>query len=192
MDDLLQDIPGKSHQGVAIQSSEYPYSDLDDMFALAEEIDRPPLFLLLDTLTDTHNLGGVLRTAEAVGVHGVLLPLRHTATVTPAVVNASSGASEHLLIGQMNLAQTIGLLKENDVWIVGLDASPDAQLPAQVRLDGKLALVVGSEGQGLRRLVRESCDLLLRLPMRGEIESLNAAAAGSIALYLVWQARGFD
>jgi 23S rRNA (guanosine2251-2'-O)-methyltransferase len=114
----------------------------------------------------------------------VLLPLKQTVTVTPTVVNASSGASEHLLIAQANLAQAINALQEAGVWVVGLDAGEDAQPPEQVHLDGPLALVVGSEGEGMRPLVRKSCDQLLRLPMRGRIQSLNAAVAGSIALYI--------
>jgi 23S rRNA (guanosine2251-2'-O)-methyltransferase len=185
------DAPGSSHQGLALRVSEYPYSDLDEMLSLAETRAEPPFLLLLDTLQDPHNLGTLLRTAEAVAVHGVVMPLRRTATVTPAVVNASSGASEHLLITQANLAQTISSLKDNDVWVIGLDGGPDAQPPSRVRLDGGIALVVGNEGEGMRRLVRQSCDLLLRLPMRGRIESLNAAAAGTVALYLAWGARGY-
>jgi 23S rRNA (guanosine2251-2'-O)-methyltransferase len=110
--------------------------------------------------------------------------------VTPAVVNASSGACEHLLIAQGNLAQAIALLKEEDIWVIGLEGGEGAQPAERVRLDGPLALVVGSEGEGMRRLVRESCDVLLALPMRGKVESLNAAVAGSIALYMALQARG--
>jgi 23S rRNA (guanosine2251-2'-O)-methyltransferase len=183
-------VPG--HQGVALEASGYPYRPVERMLALADDRGRSPFLLILDTLQDPQNLGTLLRTAEVVGVHGVLLPLRRTATVTPAVVSASSGASEHLLIDQTNLAQVIETLKEKNIWVVGLDGGPQSQLPDQVRLDGSLALVVGSEAQGMRRLVRESCDLLLRLPMRGQVESLNAAAAGSVALYLAWQARGFS
>jgi 23S rRNA (guanosine2251-2'-O)-methyltransferase len=185
------DASSPNNQGVALEVSGYPYSDLSDMLALAEERGEPPLLLVLDTMQDPQNLGTLLRTAEVVGVHGVLLPLRHTVTVTPAVVHASSGASEHLLIAQANLAQALETLKQENVWVVGLEGSPQAQTPDQVRLDGPLALVVGSEGEGMRALVRSSCDLLLCLPMRGQIESLNAAVAGSVALYLVWQARGW-
>ena len=122
----------------------------------------------------------------------MLLPLRDTATVSPAVVSASSGASEHLLIAQANLAQAIDSLKRAGVWVVGLEGDPTAQDPNHVRLDGPLALVVGNEGQGMRSWYSNSCDLLLRLPMRGRIDSLNAAVAGSVALYLAWQARGFS
>jgi len=184
------DSLAQGHQGVALETSAYPYSTLPDILKAAEQSSEPPFLLILDTLQDPQNLGTLLRAAEAVGVHGVLLPLRHTASVTPAVVNASSGASEHLLIAQANLAQAILTLKENDVWVVGLDADPPAQPPDKVRLDGPLALVVGSEGSGMRDLVRKSCDLLLRLPMRGQVASLNAATAGSVALYLAYMRRG--
>jgi 23S rRNA (guanosine2251-2'-O)-methyltransferase len=182
---------GPDHQGVALETSAYPYSALPDIFDRAEQRGEPALILILDALQDPQNLGTLLRTAEAVGVHGVLLPLRRTATVTPAVVSASSGASEHLLIAQANLAQAIENLKQAGIWVIGLDGGPGSQPPERVRLDGPLALVVGSEGEGMRPLVARSCDLLLRLPMRGAIESLNAAVAGSIALYLAWGARGF-
>jgi 23S rRNA (guanosine2251-2'-O)-methyltransferase len=186
------DSHGQVHQGVALECSGYPYSALPNILTRAAKRQEAPLILILDTLQDPQNLGTLLRTAEVVGVHGVLLPHRHTATVTPAVVGASSGASEHLLIAQTNLAQAIQQLKEQGVWVIGLEDSPEAGLPNQLNLDGPLALVVGNENQGMRKLVRKSCDLLLRLPVRGQIESLNAAAAGSVALYLAWQARGFD
>lgn len=182
---------GDGNQGVALETGGYPYSALPELLWLAEQRAEPAFLLLLDTVQDPQNLGTLLRTAEVTGVHGVILPYRRTATVTPAVVSASSGASEHLLIAQANLAQTIATLKENGVWVIGLEGGPPAQPPDKVRLDGPLALVVGNEGQGLRPLVRDSCDLLLRLPMRGQIDSLNAAVAGSVALYLAWQARGY-
>ncbi|MFM8322405.1 MAG: 23S rRNA (guanosine(2251)-2'-O)-methyltransferase RlmB [Chloroflexota bacterium] len=185
------DTISDGHQGAALECSAYPYSALLDILELARQRQEAPFVLVLDTLQDPQNLGTLLRTAESVGVHGVLLPLRQTVTVTPAVVNASSGASEHLLVAQANLAQAIAALKEADVWVVGLEGSAQAQPVQRVRLDGGLALVVGSEGQGMRPLVRESCDVLMRLPMRGRVESLNAAVAGSIALYLAWQQRSF-
>ncbi len=179
------------HQGVALEVGDYPYCDLADIHEMAEARAETPFILILDTLQDPQNLGTLLRTAEIVGVQGVLLPLARTATITPAVVNASSGACEHLLIAQANLAQAIALLKERGVWVMGLDGGPSAEPLDKVRLDGSLALVVGNEGEGMRQLVRDSCDLLLRLPMRGQIDSLNAAVAGSIALYFAWQARSF-
>ena len=183
------EVLSSGNQGVALEVSPYTYSDLSSILKAAKRLDEAPFILVLDVLQDPQNLGSLLRTAEAVGVHGVLLPLRHTALVTPAVGNASAGASEYLRLAQVNLAQAIATLKEAGVWVIGLDAGSDAQLPEKVRLDGPLALVVGSEGSGMRELVRKSCDILLRLPMRGQVASLNAAAAGSIALYLALQAR---
>ncbi len=179
------------HQGVALEASGYPYSDLADVLALAARRREPPFVLILDVLQDPQNMGTLLRTAETVGLHGVLLPFRHTATITPAVVNSSSGASEHLHIAQVNLAQAIQQLKDADIWVIGLEAGPEALLVSQVRLDGALALVIGGESSGMRQLVRKSCDQLVRLPMRGKVESLNAAVAGSVALYFAWQTRGF-
>jgi 23S rRNA (guanosine2251-2'-O)-methyltransferase len=179
------------HQGVALEVSGYPYLNAVDMLNLAQQKEESPFILVLDSLQDPQNLGTLLRTAEAVGVHGVVLPLRRTASVTAAVVNASSGASEHLMIAQANLAQVIVQLKEAGLWIIGLEGSSRSQDIDQVRLDGPTAVVVGSEGEGMRRLVSDSCDVLLRLPMCGKIESLNAAVAGSVVLYFVWQRRGF-
>lgn len=179
----------RNNQGVALQVRDYPYVGLTEMLSLASERGEAPFLLVLDTLQDPQNLGTLLRTAEAVGVHGVLLPLAHTATITPAVVNSSSGASEHLLVAQVNIAQALQILKGEDVWAIGLDGGPESQPADRVNLKGGLALVVGSEGSGMRRLVRERCDILMRLPMRGQIESLNAAVAGSVALYLALAAR---
>jgi 23S rRNA (guanosine2251-2'-O)-methyltransferase len=122
-------------------------------------------------------------------VHGVVIPLARTVEVTPAVVNASSGASEHLLVAQANLHQAITALKESGAWVIGLEGGGDAQEPDEVRLDGAIGLVVGSEGEGMRQLTAKSCDILMKLPMKGQIESLNAAVAGSVALYLAYLAR---
>jgi 23S rRNA (guanosine2251-2'-O)-methyltransferase len=186
------DSLAKGHQGVALEASSYVYSDLADMLALAARRNEQAFILILDVIQDPQNLGTLIRTAEAVGVHGVLLPFRHTASVTPAVVNASSGACEHQLISQVNLAQAIQHLKEENIWIIGLDVGLDAEPVDKVRLDGPLALVIGGEGSGMRTLVRKSCDVLMRLPMRGRVESLNAAVDGSVALYFAWQARGIS
>jgi 23S rRNA (guanosine2251-2'-O)-methyltransferase len=184
-----------NHQGVALEVSSYPYADLTDIFELAEERNEPLFVLLLDTLNDPQNFGALLRTAEAVGVHGAVIPLARTVGVTPAAVNASSGASEHLLVAQANLHQAIEALKEAGAWIIGLEGGDppeggrQAQDPSQVRLDGAIGLVVGSEGEGMRPLTVKSCDILMKLPMRGQIESLNAAVAGSVVLYLAYLAR---
>ena len=178
-----------NHQSVALEVDGYPYAELTDIFELAEQRKEPLFVLLLDTLNDPQNFGALLRTAEVVGVHGVVIPLARTVEVTPAVVNASSGASEHLLVTQDNLHQAIEALKKAGAWVVGLEGGDQATGAERVRLDGALGLVVGSEGEGMRPLVVKSCDVLMKLPMRGQIESLNAAVAGSVALYLAYMAR---
>jgi len=178
-----------NHQGVALEAGSYPYADLVDIFELAEERKEQLFVLLLDTLNDPQNFGTLLRTAEVVGVHGVVIPLARTVGVTPAVVNASSGASEHLLVARANLHQAIDALKEAGAWVIGLEGSGQAQSVDEVRLDGAIGLVVGSEGEGMRPLTAKSCDILMKLPMKGQIESLNAAVAGSVALYLTYLAR---
>ncbi len=182
----------EGHQGVALQVSEYPYSTMPDILALAKKREEPLFVLLLDVIQNPQNLGTLIRTAEAVGVHGVVMPGRRAAGVTPAVVHASAGASEHLLVAQSNIAQAISVFKEAGAWAIGLEGSDKAQPTSRVNLKGPLALVVGSEGDGMRKLVRDSCDILMKLPMHGRIESLNAAVAGSVALYLALQARQTD
>ena len=179
--DRLGDV---NHQGVALEASEYPYSVLDDLLDVAESRGEPPLLLLLDLLKDPQNVGSLLRAAEGVGVHGIVIQRRRAVGITPAVIHASAGAVEHLRVAQVtNLVDTIGRLKAYDAWVAGLEAMRGAQQYDEADLTGPLALVVGSEGEGLRRLVRERCDFLVSLPMRGLVTSLNAAVAGSIVLY---------
>lgn len=180
---------GEQAQGVALEASAYPYVALADIFECARERKEPLFVLVLDMIQNPQNLGTLLRTAEVVGVHGVIMPLARAASVTPAVVHASVGASEHLLVAPANLAQSIVELKKAGAWVIGLEGGDEAQPVQSVRLDGPLALVVGNEGEGMRLLVRKNCDVLMRLPMHGQIESLNAAVAGSVALYLALAAR---
>jgi 23S rRNA (guanosine2251-2'-O)-methyltransferase len=178
------------NQGIIAEVGKYPYVDLLDILENARQKDEAPFVLLLDTLNDPQNFGTLIRTAEAIGVHGVVIPLAHTVEVTPSVVNASSGASEHMLITRSNLAQVIDTLKEENVWVVGLDQDGETVGDkTQRHLTGATALVVGSEGEGIRQLTRAKCDIILKLPMRGKVESLNAAVAGSVALYLAYLAR---
>ena len=179
-----------NHQGVALEVAAYPYSDVVEILEQPGKKGELPFVLLLDALQDPQNFGTLLRTAEIVGVHGVVIPLARTVGVTPAVVNASAGATEHLRIAQSNLSQAIDALKDSDVWIVGLDqeGQPIGE-DSDRHLHGSVGLVVGSEGEGLHQLTRKKCDVLLKLPMKGRIESLNAAVAGSVALYLAYMAR---
>jgi 23S rRNA (guanosine2251-2'-O)-methyltransferase len=170
----------EGHQGVAAEVSGYPYLALDELVTPGQA----PLLLVLDCIQDPQNLGTLLRTAEAVGVSGAVIAQDRAASITPAVVNASSGATEHLRIARVtNIARTLQELKKSNVWAVGLEDAPNAQDYVTADLRGPLAIVVGSEGEGIRRLVRETCDLVIKLPMLGKVTSLNAAVAGSIVLY---------
>lgn len=187
MDKLLA---GAKHHGILAEASPYPYMSLRELEALWARRDPPPLMLLLDHLQDPQNMATLLRTAEALGVDGVVIPAHRAAGITPAVVNASAGAVEHLRIArETNLVRAMRALQAAGLWLVGLEQAPGARLHVKADLTGPLGLVVGSEGEGMSRLVREACDFLVYLPMAGQVNSLNAAAAGSIALYEVWRQR---
>lgn len=176
---------GENPQGVALEVSRYPYVDITDITQLAERKQEDLFLLMLDLIQNPQNLGSLLRSAEAAGVHGVVIPQHRAAEVTPAVVNASAGATEHLLIAQGNLVQICKELKKDGAWVVGLEGGAESKPIREVPLDGPIVLIVGNEGEGMRDLVKETCDFLLSLPMLGKIESLNAAVAGSIVLYQV-------
>ena len=176
---------GENPQGVALEVSRYPYVDISDITTLAERKQEDLFLLMLDLVQNPQNLGTLLRSAEAAGVHGVLIPPHRAAEVTPAVVSASAGATEHLLIAQGNLVQICKELKKDNVWVVGLEGGEGSRRIQDVPLKGPIVLIVGNEGEGMRPLVKETCDFLLSLPMLGHIESLNAAVAGSIVLYQV-------
>jgi 23S rRNA (guanosine2251-2'-O)-methyltransferase len=179
-----------NHQGVLLEAGEYPYSSLEELFDVAKSAGESPLFLLLDLLKDPHNVGSLLRTAEAVGVHGVVVQRRRAVDITPTVVHTSAGAVEHLHVAQVtNLVRAMGWVKDRRVWIAGMEALQGAQPYYEADLRGALAVVVGSEGKGMRRLVRETCDFLVRLPMQGMVTSLNASVAGSVLLYEVLRQR---
>src|SRR5438270_10886437 len=180
---LEQLSQGAVHQGCLAVVEQRKYATINEILAFAEGKNEAPFLLILDAIQDVNNLGSLLRSAEAVGVHGVILPEHHAAEVNATVVKSSAGASEHLLIAQeTNLTRTIDFLKKQNIWAVGLASEAKTEYD-QANLTGALALVVGNEGKGISRLVREHCDLLIKLPMRGHINSLNAAVAGSIVLY---------
>lgn len=181
---------GENHQGVLLEVGDYPYADLADILAYATERGEAPLILLLDLVQDPRNVGAILRTAEAMGVHGVVIQERRGCEITPTVVTTSAGAAEHLRVAQVpNLAEVMRRLQKKDVWLVGLGLDDEAKPLEQVDLNMPLGLVIGNEGAGLRRLIKERCDFLVKLPMVGQVESLNAAVAGSLALYAARRAR---
>lgn len=191
-----QEISNKAqdnrHQGVLLDAGPFGYATLDEQLALAADRNEEPYLLVLDLLHGPQNIGSLLRTAEICGVHGVIMQDRRAPDITPAVVQYSAGATEYLLISQVtNLAHTLGILQEKGIWVVGLDIEEPAVQFGTMDLDLPIALVVGHEGSGLRRIVKKHCDFIMRLPMKGHTESLNAAAAGSILLYAAWHARGF-
>ncbi|MBE2272591.1 MAG: 23S rRNA (guanosine(2251)-2'-O)-methyltransferase RlmB [Anaerolinea sp.] len=190
IDDLAQNA---NHQNMVLRTTEYPYVEVGKIMERAAEKGEKPFILLLDLLKDPQNVGVLMRVADAVGIHGVILQDRRGVAVTPAVVNAASGAVEHLQIARVtNLVQTMRDLKEQDVWMVGLDIGPNVPPIDKTDLNMAIGIVLGSEGEGMRRLVRDTCDLLLALPMRGAVASLNVATVGSVALYSAWQARGWQ
>ncbi len=171
------------HQGIVAEVEPFRYAALADVLGRAKAAGPNALVLVLDSLQDPQNFGTLLRTALAVNASGVIFPEHRAVDVTPAVVRASAGAAERLAIAQVaNLAQALDQCKASGLWVVGLDAHAKASYD-QIDLGGAMAVVVGSEGSGLRRLVAERCDLLVQLPMAGPTESLNAAVAGSILLY---------
>jgi 23S rRNA (guanosine2251-2'-O)-methyltransferase len=185
----LDEITDGNHQGVLAYVAAYQYAELDDLFAAAEAREEAPFFLLLDEIEDPHNLGSIMRTADAVGAHGIIIPKRRAVGLTATVAKASTGAIEYIPVVRVtNMARTIDQLKELGVWIAGTDASGtedyrrfDATLP--------LGLVIGSEGKGMGRLIRDKCDFLIKLPMAGKVTSLNASVAASLLMYEVFRKR---
>ncbi len=178
-----------NHQGVVAQVAAYQYAELDDLFALAEKRNEAPFFLLLDEIEDPHNLGSIMRTADATGAHGIIIPKRRAVGLTATVAKTSTGAIEHIPVVRVtNMVRTIEELKERGVWIAGTDASGKQDYR---QLDGTmpLGLVIGSEGKGMGRLIREKCDFLIQLPMTGHVTSLNASVAAAILMYEVYRKR---
>lgn len=194
---LVQFVPKKkidsltdsNHQGIAAAVAAYNYAELDDLFEAAAGRSEDPFFLILDELEDPHNLGSIMRTADAIGVHGLIIPKRRAVGLTAVVAKASTGAIEHVPVVRVNnLSQTVDELKKRGVWIAGTDAKEsvdyrkmDANLP--------LAVIIGSEGKGMSRLLREKCDFLYQLPMVGHVTSLNASVAASLLMYEVYRKR---
>lgn len=173
---------GIRHQGVLAQVAPVQYAELEDILAAAREKNEPPFIVLLDELEDPHNLGAILRTADAAGVHGVLIPKHRSCPLSATVAKTSAGAVEHVPVARVgNLVQTIKKLKKEGMWVAAADM--DGKDYYDTDLTGPLLLIIGSEGQGIGRLVKEQCDFVVRIPMVGKINSLNASVAGSILMY---------
>ncbi len=172
-----------AHQGVMAQAAAHEYASLDDLFAAAAATGEAPLFVVLDGIEDPHNLGAVIRSAETAGAHGVIIPKRRAAGLTAVAARASAGAVEHIGVHKAtNLAATVDELKARGVWVFGAEAGGNVSL-YDADFQGACAIVIGSEGAGLSRIVREKCDFIVSIPMRGKVNSLNASNAAAVLLY---------
>ncbi len=177
-----------AHQGVIAQVSEYKYWELEDLIDSAKNKGEDAFFIILDEITDPHNLGTIIRTADAVGAHGVIIPKRRSANITPVVAKASAGAVEYVPVCKVtNIVNTIKKLKEEGLWIAAADM--DGETFYEQNLTGPLGLVIGSEGFGISRLVKQNCDFTVKMPMVGNVTSLNASVAGGILLYEIFKQR---
>ena len=193
---LVQFVPkqkidklAENHQGIVAAVAAYDYAELEDLFEVAKAKNEDPFFLILDELEDPHNLGSIMRTADAIGVHGIIIPKRRAVGLTAVVAKASTGAIEHVPVVRVtNLAQTVDELKERGVWIAGTDAKGSADYR---KMDATLplAVIIGSEGKGMARLLRDKCDFLYHLPMIGHVTSLNASVAAALLMYEVYRKR---
>ncbi|MCE7793842.1 23S rRNA (guanosine(2251)-2'-O)-methyltransferase RlmB [Salipaludibacillus sp. CUR1] len=186
---LDQMVDTDNHQGVAAQIAAYEYQDIQVLFDRAAKKGESPFFLLLDELEDPHNLGSILRTADAAGAHGVIIPKRRSVGLTSTVAKSSAGAIEHVPVARVtNLARTIEELKKQGLWFIGTDARGESDY-REVDVNMPLCLVIGSEGKGMSRLVKEKCDFLVNIPLAGKVTSLNASVAASLLMYEVLRRR---
>ncbi|HZJ83730.1 MAG TPA: 23S rRNA (guanosine(2251)-2'-O)-methyltransferase RlmB [Clostridia bacterium] len=186
LDDLS--LTEGAHQGVIAFVTPYSYVEIEDILKRASEKGEAPFIIVLDEITDPHNLGSVIRTAECCGAHGVIIPKRRAVGLTPGVIKASAGAVEFVLISKVtNISDTLDILKEKGLWIAGADM--EGELYTSKDLTGPFALVVGSEGKGIGRLVKQKCDFLVKIPMKGKISSLNASVATGVVMYEVARQR---
>jgi 23S rRNA (guanosine2251-2'-O)-methyltransferase len=176
------------HQGVIAQAAAYEYAEVEDILAKAEEQGEPPFIFLLDEIEDPHNLGAIIRTANLAGAHGVIIPKRRAAGLTATVVKASAGALNYTPVAKVtNLSQTIDELKKRGLWFVCADMGGETMY--QLNLTGPIGLVIGNEGEGVSRLVREKCDYIASIPMKGNIDSLNASVAAGVLAYEIVRQR---
>jgi 23S rRNA (guanosine2251-2'-O)-methyltransferase len=185
----IEQMVAENHQGVVASVAAYNYAEIDDIFTKATQKGEDPFILILDELEDPHNLGSIMRTADASGAHGIIIPKRRAVGLTSTVAKASTGAIEHIPVARVtNLSRAVDELKERGVWVAGTDAKGKQDYR---QLDGTLpiGLIIGSEGKGMSRILREKCDFLVQLPMAGDVTSLNASVAASILMYEVYRNR---
>ena len=177
-----------AHQGVIAKVTPYKYVQLEDILEKAEKAGEKPFIIVLDEIEDPHNLGSIIRSAELCGAHGIIIPKRRNVGLTPTVYKAAAGALEHMLVAKVtNINAAIEELKNNNIWVYGADMEGDSSLEAD--LSGACALVIGSEGKGISKLTKEKCDKLIKIPMVGQINSLNASVAAGILMYEVMKTR---
>ncbi len=182
-------VPGVNHQGVVAQVAPFAYAELEDLVASAAASGQPPLLLMLDEIEDPHNLGSILRTADCTGVSGVIIPKRRAASITATVAKTSAGAAAYVPVARVtNLAQTLEELKKHGYWVAGADIGAK-QMMYQADFTMPLVLVIGNEHSGMSRLIREKCDFLVKLPMVGHVDSLNASVAAGVLMYEVLRQR---
>lgn len=180
----------KNHQGVIAIVPPFDYCEVEDILNLAKEKQEDPFIVMLDGIEDPHNLGSIIRTAETAGVHGIIIPKRRAASVNATVSKTSAGAVEHMNISRVNnLNETIKYLKEQGLWIIGTDMQTNTEYYNQ-DLKGPICIIIGSEGFGMSKLVKENCDLLIKIPMKGKITSLNASVSAGIVIYEAVKQRG--
>ena len=185
---LDQIAEGGNHQGVIAYVAAHDYASLEDIFKKAEEKGEPPFIVILDKITDPHNFGSIIRTANCAGAHGIIIPKRGSVGLSEVVAKTSAGAIEYMPVCKVtNIAQTIDILKERGVWVAGAEAGGDTMYKTD--LSGSIALVIGSEGEGISRLVKEKCDFLVEIPMFGDVNSLNASVAAAVMMYEVVRRR---
>ncbi|MGI1691970.1 23S rRNA (guanosine(2251)-2'-O)-methyltransferase RlmB [Thermoanaerobacter uzonensis] len=184
-DTLSKLAGGRNHQGVVALSAVYQYFEVENLLEYAEQKKEKPFLLILDEITDPHNLGAIIRSAEAFGVHGIIIPKRRAVGVNATVVKTSAGAVEYMRIAKVsNINNTIRDLKERGVWIVGTDVNAEKSFE-ELNYDFPVAFVIGNEGKGVSKLVLQNCDFIVKIPMKGKINSLNASVAASILIYQV-------
>ena len=180
----------RAHQGVIAQVAAYEYSTVEDILAKAEEKGEPPFLILLDNVEDPHNLGAIIRTANLAGAHGVIIPKRRAVGLTSTVAKTSAGAINYTPVAKVtNLVRTMEELKEKGIWFVCADMGGESMY--RMNLTGPIGLVIGNEGEGVSRLVKEACDFTASIPMKGDIDSLNASVATGVLAFEIVRQRGF-